>query len=342
MATGSQSRKWLLTINNPSNNGFSHDNIKDVLDKFKAVKYWCMCDEIGANKTYHTHLFIYGDSGIRFETVKKKFPSAHIDYCRGTSQENRDYIRKEGKWKNSVKEETNLPETFEENGTVPLERQGQRNDLIDLYDMIERGMNNYDILKTNPEYIVHIKTIESTRQVLREKEYGSKIREVEVTYCYGKTGTGKSSSILNEYGLENVYRVTNYRNPFDGYKGEDIIVFEEFRSSIRFEEFLCYLDIYPINLPSRYNDKIACYTKIFINTNIGLDEQYRDLKREHPENWNAFIRRIHKIKVFSESGIKEYDSYKSYHDRWMDIDDKDIPFDIKISTPKYEQLKLGE
>lgn len=312
-----QSRKWLLTINNPKDHHFEHDEIKSVLDKFKAVKYWCMCDEIGEDGTYHTHLFIYGNSGIRFETVKAKFPPAHIDCCEGTAQENRNYTRKEGKWKDSKKKETNLPETFEEFGTVPLERQGQRNDLIDLYDMIKSGMSDYDILKLNPEYMVYSKSIDYTRQKLREKEFGEKTRDITVTYCYGKSGSGKSSSVFQEYGYENVYRVTNYRNPFDHYDGEDVIVFEEFRSSVRFEEFLNYLDIYPLKLPSRYNDKTACYTKVYINTNIGIEEQYRDLKKEHPENWQALIRRIHKIKVFGESGVKEYDSYQAYKNRYL-------------------------
>lgn len=308
-----QSRKWQLTINNPVDNGFSHDVIKAILAKMKSVKYWCMSDEIGKNETYHTHLFIYGSSGIRFDTIKAKFPKAHIEFCNGTAQENRDYIRKDGKWKGSIKEETNLPETFEECGTVPLERQGQRNDLIDLYDMILNGYTDYEILTANPEYMVHLKTIDTARQKIRDKEFGENVRILEVTYNYGKSGTGKSYSVLNEYGYKNVYRVTNYKNPFDFYNGEDVIVFEEFRSSLRFEEFLNYLDIYPIKLPSRYNDKTACYTKVYINTNISLEEQYPQLRKEHLENWKALVRRIHKINHFKGNvEIVRYDSYDDY------------------------------
>jgi hypothetical protein len=340
MSNHKQSRKWLLTINNPSGNGFNHDEIKDVLGRFKAVKYWCMADETGKNDTYHTHLFIYGDSGIRFDTVKKKFPPAHIDYCRGTAQENRDYVRKEGKWKGSLKEETNHPETFEENGTVPLERQGQRNDLIDLYDMIENGMSDYEILKANPEYMVYLKTMESTRQKIRQEEFGSKIRKITVTYNFGKSGSGKTRSVLDEYGYGNVCRITNYKHPFDDYDGQDIILFEEFRSSIRFEEFLNYLDIYPLRLPSRYNDKTACYTKVYINTNIELDEQYRELRKEHPENWNALIRRIHHINEFTADGIKKYGSYREYRDRWQESFIPDNPFIKK--TPKEKENEVFE
>ena len=42
-----QSRKWLLTINNPSAHGLNHAAIREILKKFKKLDYWCMCDEEG-------------------------------------------------------------------------------------------------------------------------------------------------------------------------------------------------------------------------------------------------------------------------------------------------------
>ena len=60
------------------------------------------------------------------------FPQAHIDYCFGTNQQNRAYIRKEGDYENSEKAITNLKDTFEENGECPEENQGSRTDLTEL------------------------------------------------------------------------------------------------------------------------------------------------------------------------------------------------------------------
>lgn len=37
---------------------------------------------------------------------------------------------------------------------------------------------------------------------------------------------------MEKYGYANVFRVTNYKHPFDQYKGQDDIMFEEFQSSI--------------------------------------------------------------------------------------------------------------
>ena len=94
-----QSRKWQLTINNPIDKGLTHDNLKSIItnDNFKSLEYWAMCDEIGLEeKTPHTHIFVYCRNGIRFDRVKKLIPTAHIEFCKGTCQQNRDYIRKEG------------------------------------------------------------------------------------------------------------------------------------------------------------------------------------------------------------------------------------------------------
>ena len=100
---------------------------------------------------------------------------------------------------------------------------------------------------------------------------------------------------MEDYGYDKVFRVTNYEHPFDSYKSEDVIVFEEFRSSLKIEDMLNYLDGYPLRLPCRYADKVACYTKVYIITNIPLEEQYPSVQQNHPETWAAFLRRINYI-----------------------------------------------
>lgn len=327
MEDKTQSRKWLLTINNPKEHGFTHEQIKIILQSVKNISYWCMCDEIGQNNTYHTHLFIYRVNQMRFSQIKKLFPTAHIDYCRGTTQDNRNYIRKEGNYADSLKAETNLKETFEEFGECPEERQGARNDLTELYDMIKDGMSDYEILEVNPNYMKRLETIERTRQIVRFKEFKEKLREdIHVEYRYGASGTGKSRSIYDTYGFKNVYRITDSKYPFDGYSGQDVIVFEEFYSSDwKFKDMLNLLDIYPISLPCRYNNKQACYTKVFINTNVPIEKQYTEIQRESPGSWKAFCRRISCIKKFDADGhITEYhnmDEYLKRDELWVRYDD---------------------
>ncbi len=336
-----RSRKWLLTINNPKEISYTHEFIRLQLLNIKNLDYFCMCDEIGIkSKTYHTHLFLYRQDAMRFNQIKKLFPSAHIDYCRGTCQENRDYCLKQGKYAGSRKEETNLKDTFEESGDMPLERQGQRNDLMDLYDMIKAGLSNFEILESSPQYLMNLDKIDSCRQVVDAEKYRTTFREMHVEYHFGKTGKGKTRSIMESHGYEDVYRVTDYLHPFDTYQGQPVIVFEEFHSNIKIQDMLNYLDGYPLMLPSRYNNKTACYTTVYITSNLKLEEQYRSIQREYWDTWEAFLRRIHKVRMFREHDIKEYAGVDEYLRRKYEFDgeiDADCPF-VKKETYKQERL----
>lgn len=327
-----QSRKWQLTINNPLDHGYAHKDIIDKLSNITKLNYWCMCDEVGENGTYHTHIFLYRVNTMRFDMIKNNFPVAHIEAAKGTIQENRDYIRKEGKYADSVKAETNIKETFEESGEAPEEKQGKRTDLIDLYGYIKDGLSDYDILELDPSYMSRLELMDKTRQIIRYKEFEERCRsEIEVTYRYGKTGTGKSRSIIDKYGFKNVYRVTDNKHPFDSYAGQDVIVFEEFYSSNwRLSDMLNLLDIYPLKLPCRYNNKQACYTKVFINSNLPLTAQYINQQKDNKDAWQAFCRRIHKVQIYIDKDqIETYDTQDYFNNRWVSVDD-----------PEYKQMDL--
>ena len=301
MDNDTRSRKWQITINNPADKQYDHDYIKFMLNQFKGIIYWCMCDEIGIeNQTYHTHVYVAFSSGVRFSTLKSKFNGAHFEMAQGTSQQNREYISKTGKWEKDKKKETNLTATFEEFGEMPLERQGARNDLTDLYDMIKDGMTNYEIIEREPKYLMNIDKLERARQLIKEEMYKNKFRDLHVTYISGSTGTGKTRTVMEQYGYENVYRITDYEHPFDGYQGQDVVIFEEFRSSLRCDQMLNYLDGYPLTLPCRYSNKVACYTQVFIITNIPFEDQYKNVQEAHLATWFAFKRRVHEIVRFGE------------------------------------------
>ncbi len=329
-----QSRKWLITINNPVEKGYTHEQLKLQLAKFKSCIYWCMSDETGHDGTFHTHIYLHSSSGIRFSTIKKRFEGGHFDMAKGTAQHNRDYVFKEGKWYGSEKEDTNHRESHEEYGEMPVERQGQRNDLTDLYDMIKEGRSTFDILEQSPSYMLQIDRIEKVRQSVLEEKYKNTWRNLEVIYIWGLPGSGKTRSVMDEYGYSNVYRVTDYDHPFDSYKGQDVVVFEEFRSSLRIDDMLKYLDGYPVELPSRYNNKQACFTKVYIITNVDIRVQYPNVQRYEELTWKAFLRRIHKVKVFCggehKDNIVEMDIETYLKEDWHFFVDN--PFDKDPKT----------
>ena len=344
----SSSRKWQLTINNPLEKGFDHINIKNILSKTKSIVYYCLCDEIGQEGTSHTHVYLCCLSPVRFSTLKNHFSEAHLEAARGTSQENRDYITKSGKWENDEKHETSVPNSFEEWGEMPIERQGERTDLETLYEMIKNGLSNYEILENNPGFMLRINDIERARQTIRSEQFRKQFRNLDVTYMSGPTGIGKTRCIMEKYNYEDVFRVTDYLHPFDSYSGQDVIVFDEFHSQFSASQLLNFLDGYPLELPARYSNKIACYTQVYIISNIGLLQQYQAVQREQPETWAAILRRINHIVTFRPDGQHRKYTTDEYLNGFEEMSAQDLPFgdDDSEPVPMFVatgiQLQIGE
>ena len=118
---------------------------------------------------------------------------------------------------------------------------------------------------------------------------------------------------MDKHGDGNVYRVSDYEHPFDGYSCQNILAFDEFRSQLRLSDMLNYCDIYPIQLPARYANKFACYETVYIISNWSLEDQYKEVQKDNPESWKAFLRRIHEVTIYKEDGtLTHYDSVEAY------------------------------
>lgn len=301
-----QSRKWQVTINNPSEHGLDHEHLKLALNKFKGLVYWTMADEIGLEThTLHTHFFFCLKSPAMFSTVKRRFPDAHIEAARGSIIENRDYVAKTGKWENDQKSDTRVEGSFEESGEPPDEPgQGARTDIAAVYEMIADGMSNAEIMAANPDYAGQISRMDKIRQDILEAKYREIFRELSVTYIFGPTATGKSRSVLDCHGYGNVFRVTDYNNnrPFDRYAQEPVLCFDEFRSSLPVGDMLNYLDGYPLSLPARYANRVACFETVYIISNVDLAAQYPNVQQTEPATWRAFLRRIHHVIEYQQDG----------------------------------------
>lgn len=334
MASVKQGRKVLLTINNPHKHQLTHEAIYSKISELKSLKYACISDEVGGKEgTYHTHIFAYWENPKSFNTLRNLFgEKAHIDFCSGTCKQNRDYVFKEGKWENSEKGNTKVPNMQIEYGELPDEYTSTEPVLELLYELIKDGLSNAEILEMHPEYLKDITTMDRVRLTILQNKYKETFRTLDVIYVFGKTGSGKSRGIMQKHGYSNVFRVTDYSHPFDTYSCEEVIVFEEFSSTLKINDMLNYLDGYPLKLPARYSDKIACYTTVYICTNTPLEEQYPNIQRESSEVWKAFLRRINKVVWYkSESEIETFYSMDEYQNRNLEF--KKITEDERNQLP---------
>ena len=89
-----------------------------------------------------------------------------------------------------------------------------------------------------------------------------------------------------------------------------MLVLEEFNSQIPIEQLLNILDQYPLILPARYNDRVACFTHVYITSNLSLGEQYRAEQESRPETWKALLRRIDKVYAYHADGTVDEIDFK--------------------------------
>lgn len=313
-AVDPQSKKWQLTINNPQTCGLDRDRLLDILNQF-PLDYFALCDEVGANGTPHTHIFLCAHSNLRFSTIQRKLPVAHIEKALGTAQQNRDYITKTGKWADTKKAETTVEGSFYEWGTLPTEQDERSPAMTKLLQSIKDGCSTLEIIEETPAFGFKVKDIDTLRETVNAAKYRSQNRDLTVYYLYGASGAGKTRGIYREHPATDICRITDYggRNGvrFDAYLGQPVLVFEEFHSQIPIGSMLNYLDIYPLTLPARYSDRAACYTTVYITSNIPLEEQYREIQRYQLETWRAFLRRINVVREYRHDGTVQETIYET-------------------------------
>lgn len=328
-----QSRKYLITINNFLDHGYTRESIRERITALKSLIYFCAAEEKGHETgTHHIHIYTVFSSGVRFSTMKNVFAlGGDIEPAKGSSAENRDYVAKTGKWSNSVKADTSIEGTFEEYGEMPEEHQGVSGEEAAIIERIKDGASNAEILGEFPRYLRGLRDIEYVRQTLRAEEYRERWRDLETVYIWGTTGAGKTRYVMESFGYGNVYAVNDYKHPFDGYAGESVLLFDEFASSFRIQDMNNYLDGYPLALPARYSNKQACYDKVFIISNLDLRDQYSFARINQQEVWAAFVRRIHKvIRFYADGSRQEYETkdYLARTDTWKELPaDMETPFE---------------
>lgn len=188
-------------------------------------------------------------------------------------------------------------------GSIPKRSDGKKTSVWDdILQAVENGWTDLMIMQKWPEVAVRCSTaIGKYRLTYQRANAGW--RDLEVIYLSGDTGVGKTRYVMEKYGYSNCFRVNHYGSgAFDSYDGQDVLILEEFRSSFKCEQMLNILDGYPLELPARYADKFANFTKVFIISNWNLYQQYEGIQSTYPKTWDAFLRRIHGIGMISGEG----------------------------------------
>lgn len=329
--TDTRSTKYLLTLNNPIDNGWDRERIITQCKELNPV-YFCISDEIGLDEeTPHCHLFMLFKNARYFSSIKESFHEFHIDESFGKAYQNVDYVFKEGKWLEDPKGETNLRDTHFEFGERPTNKQGKRNDIIAVKNMIDDGYDADAIVDTYPQYLFRYDQIQKSCERKKAESFADTERDLKVYYISGPTRSGKTYYVTHKYGHRNVFRVTNYKNPFDKYKGQDIVILDEFHGQLSIDEMLDLLDVYPTEMKGRYFDHTACFTKIYVISNSKIEDQFKQTQVYEPATFDAFIARFNCFMDFI-----------SRNERIVYNDFNDYLLGMGCSLEEYEAKELKE
>ena len=173
------------------------------------------------------------------------------------------------------------------------------------FTLLHGGANNMELQKNFPTLYAQygVEKIERFRQDYLKEKYGNDDRDIKVTYIYGATRLGKTTFARNNHDKKDICRITNYKiGTFESYNAHKVLILDEFTGKLDIEFVNNLLDRLPLELPARYSNRIACFTEVYIISNLPMSELYKDAPTEVRK---AFESRFHDIIKFT--------AYCKYH-----------------------------
>lgn len=279
----------VFTINNPAADVVAGPIGEPVHMRLQGASLWApevmnylvYQFEKGEQGTTHIQGYCRFKNRMRLRTMQQFFPRGHIEPARGNEQQCKDYC---------TKEDTRYA-LGEEFGTFDPDqgKQGKRSDLAAIAADCAAGKPIREIAAAYPgDWIRYHAGIESLHDQLAPKPPLQ--RQVTVEVYWGETRTGKTHRVLNNPAFQPLYMVKPGRGPWDRYRGETTIFFDEFDyTKWEIYEMNQYLDKWACGLSCRYRDQYAAWTRVLICANSSPLTWYPYASLEVS---NAFRRRL--------------------------------------------------
>jgi len=210
------------------------------------LRYLIMGKEIAPSTgTPHIQGFMWTTSPCTLQQVKKKFKGAWIA-CPGKDKGPDHWVEYCSKEDVDATILGVAPTQEEFLAQIP-KGQGARTDLLDIKKKIDEGVPCESLMGHD----THFGAFASHRKYFHEYQ-SYKRRRIEfskpsVHVIYGKSGSNKTRSVYDsETDLEELHVWEPHHNQwFDGYHGQDAVLFDEFRGQLPYGMLLCLLDGYP-------------------------------------------------------------------------------------------------
>lgn len=266
---------WCGTLNN-----YSIDEIVE----FKAFcdehcSYWIFQKERGESGTPHLQAYICLLRKGRLSFMRRRLSERwHWETRKGSHTQARDYCEKE---------DSREPGTEPEWGGVEP-KQGNRSDIAEFVQAVTAGQSDLQLLETYPvQFLLHYSKLQRIRDVKRKKEPYEK---PEVNVYYGPTGTGKSRAVHDALGESGWWKAIPGQGLwFDGYDGQPVVWFDDYRGEIGYSLLLNILDGYGTRVQVKGSSVWFKPQKIYFTSNI---EPYKWYQWNETELYAPLERRI--------------------------------------------------
>lgn len=304
-------RNWVFTLNNYTDNEIDillkctknsgHTKIPGEHfkkgDKQPFIQYLCFSKEIAPTTgTPHLQGYMELDDGYTRSNLKKKLENKRIAlFVRKakTAEPAINYTKfekiGEGKNKKLLKHKPNP--TWVEYGK--LKEQGKRNDLIDVKNKLVKFETTCDeIVLENPElYHKYGRTLEKIQSVALRKQWRQWMTEGH--WYFGPTAIGKTYEAFKGFTPDTHYVLNLQDNGWwDGYKGQETVIINEFRGQIQYSELLDLIDEKAKTVKQRNRESVPFLAKkVIITSPLLPTEIYKNILSDD-DKFDQIVRRI--------------------------------------------------
>lgn len=327
-STDTKDRGWFVTVQEKNMEKSGLDKAQYMKPEVVAEYFISLWEKSGkgrkaaiavcvsAQGLYHAHMACYGNT-TTLKAVSDVLFQSHVEPAMGKSQL-LEYLTKEGKY--AEKGEKVL---YTKNLDVIEDNQGKRSDLDIIEEMLNNGATPEEIFETSFRYRKYEKMIKADYLARRIKETPL-VKEMWNEYHWGQSGTGKTYTYIKlcEKYQDEVYLCNDYANSgasgggFDFYSSNPakIIILDEFRGNIPYNQFLSLLDVYSRNQQHcRYQNVYNLWTSVVICSIYPPEKVYSfmvDDTKRHEDSIQQFLRRLD---VIVYHYINEDGKYREFH-----------------------------
>jgi len=254
---------WCFTLNNPSVE--EEEDLMCIIGD--RVKFIIWNQEVGSEGTQHLQGYLECGRRILLTTLKRTagLQRAHLEASKGGFESNMVYCSKDA----PLDDGAHLVVLGER---VSL-GQGCRSDLHQIKTSLDQGVslsqiaNDHftDFVRYHRGIVAYMNATSTTRDW-----------ETEVRVYWGETGSGKTSRAFREASFP-------YMHPggmwFDGYCGQDHVIFDDFGGSeFKITYLLKLLDRYPMRVPVKGGFVQWKPRIVWITSNIDPNDWYKSAK----------------------------------------------------------------